>query len=328
MKLRLLGRWYIVMAPALAILLAACGGGGPATPTPTPTATLTPTPAGFLPTPTPEPTPTKAPGTRSGPLGDCPPQPQVLCTQPGDTSNVYQGASMSRAKHLRAQFYDAAYQWVLEPLRVREILRTLDREVVLEPYTIGGPLTRDRTRFELTVFWPEGAPPFPELPVTSVSFWVDLAAGAMGESTVQVQWPIPSEFGELLFRYLSDVIPTPPLPPPTATPTATIVPPGTVFFVHPEGELRWDGPDDRVYSLPDGHCGGLDPDFGTPALIVLEDDIGFWRYQPVRREAGWHWTGYYYGDWQLWQGDDALVIYLVHSDEERVAFEYQSYPCF
>lgn len=149
----------------------------------------------------------------------------------------------------------------------------------------------------------------------------------MGESTVRVQWPIPPEFGELLFRYFSDVTPTPPPPLPTWTPTPTIVPPGTVFFDHPEGELRWDGPDDRLYSLPEGHCGGPDADFGTPALIVLEDDIGFWRYQAVRRQADWHWTGYYHDDWQIWQEDDALTIYLVHRDERRIAFEYRSFGC-
>ena len=143
-----------------------------------------------------------------------------------------------------------------------------------------------------------------------------------------------------------------PTPEPSETPTATATPeavgflprptPGgrfapsdiltdlpttSISFDHPEGELRWDGPVEQVYTEPSGHCGQRDADFGVPALLVVEDEQAFWGARPVVREDGWRWTGYYHGDWQIWQGDEPRAAYLVHADEERVAFEYGAIFC-
>ncbi len=128
-------------------------------------------------------------------------------------------------------------------------------------------------------------------------------------------------------------LPTPigtqsPLPNFSQTPVALATPVRDTFFQHPKDRLLWDGPDDRVSSLLSGHCGDGDPDYGVPALISLaEDRLTFWRTQITLREAGWRWTGYYHGEWQIWQGDDAWTIYLVHAREEAFAFRYHQNIC-
>ena len=108
---------------------------------------------------------------------------------------------------------------------------------------------------------------------------------------------------------------------PQATPTRNI------FFSHPEGELRWDGPDGRVRSRLNGHCRIAGSEFGVPALILVEDGFVFWGALLIPREEGWGWTGYSHDEWYLWQGDDALKVYLVHAREPGVAFEYQFFLC-
>ena len=128
-------------------------------------------------------------------------------------------------------------------------------------------------------------------------------------------------------------LPTPigtqsPLPIFSLTPMALATPAQDTFFQHPKDRLLWDGPGDRVSSILSGHCGDADPDYGVPALISLaEDRLTFWRTQITPREVGWRWTGYYHGEWQIWQGDDAWTIYLVHAREEAFAFTYHHNIC-
>jgi hypothetical protein len=313
----------------LALVLVACGGGGDAGPTTTPTVKSTRTPAGFLAIPTTTPMPTDVPGTKLGPAGKCPPLPPVACALPGEADNVYQAVSMNGAVRLRARLYDGVERWVLDQSQVQEILRSLDREITLQPLDINGGNSEDGQRFELSVFWPQGQEPFPEFSMNPLFFSVDLSRGLMGESQVQVQWPLPAEFGELLARYLSDTGPTPPPPAATPRPTPTIVPPGAVFFDHPQGDLLWDGSDDRVRSMVEAHCGNYEVTqaFGVPGYIGVGREAGFWLNGPVRARGGWHWTGYEHGDWRIMQGDDPFIIYLVNTRESRIAFVYQSFPC-
>lgn len=313
----------------LALLAVACDiGGGDAGPTATPTVTSTPTAAGFLVIPTARPFPTDPPGTRLGAAGKCPPLPQAACALPGEAANVYQVVSMDRAVRLRARLYGGVERWVLDQSQVQEILRTLDHDITLQPLDINGGSSKDGQRFELSVFWPQGQEPFPEFRM--LFFSVDLSRGLMGEGQVQVQWPLPAEFGELLSRYLSDTEPTPPPPTATPRPTPTIVPSGAVFFDHPEGDLAWDGPDDRVRSMIGAHCGNDEVTlaFGVPGYIGVGREAGFWLNGAIRAREGWHWTGYEHRDWRLMQGDDPLIIYLVNTREPRIAFVYQSFPCF
>ena len=115
---------------------------------------------------------------------------------------------------------------------------------------------------------------------------------------------------------------------PTARPTALAV--TEIFFDHPDGELRWDGPDDRVSSQDVFHCGAdpdLKRDYGIPDLIVVDGLRSFFSPRSVSRGTDWAWTGYYTGDWQLWQEQDASVLYLVHAQEPRAAFEYLAALC-
>ena len=140
------------------------------------------------------------------------------------------------------------------------------------------------------------------------------------------QTPMPAAVGFL---------PTPigtrtPAPILSLTPVALATPARDIFFDHPEERLRWDGPDERVESMGEGHC-GPGPDlklaFGIPALIDVDEDMGFWFYGVVTRESDWGWTGYSHDEWQIWQGDDARTIYLVHAREEAFAFRYRQYHC-
>ena len=117
-------------------------------------------------------------------------------------------------------------------------------------------------------------------------------------------------------------------PPPTRLPTAQNIPsPENFPFEHPEGSLTWAGPDRRVSSQQLGHCGIGDPEFGVPALILVEDGGGFWGAQAVARQDDWRWTGYYHDGWQIWQGEDARKLYIVHVGDPRFGMEYVAFLC-
>ena len=118
---------------------------------------------------------------------------------------------------------------------------------------------------------------------------------------------------------------------PTLFPVAdipTVTPPADVVFHHPLTEdLRWGGPDGRVYSRYDGHCGNSDltREFGVPGLIA-EGKSNFYLRWAVERQETWRWTGHFYADWQIWQGDEFGTVYLVHTSEELIAFRYRLEP--
>ncbi len=167
--------------------------------------------------------------------------------------------------------------------------------------------------------------------------------GLRGEHTA-LQWDMPKGFLDLFTEGFSNATATPrptrPPPPPTISasefptrtprPTGTPVPQSDIFFEHPVGELFWDGPDDRVRSIGRAHCEPpreVREAYGVPDLVVTEPRGSFWFGEVTEREEGWRWTGYYHGNWQIWQADDPLVLYLIHDDEEEIAFLYKVRPC-
>lgn len=298
---------------ALGVLLvllatAACGDGGDE-PSQTRTSTSTPAPVGFLATATPEP----SKYGRCGSGGACP--------RAGDRVNLYDELHLDRALALRLD-RDASRRWVLERGRVQELLGMLDQEVTLETYAI--PFSPGPTLKLLL-------PPTPHNSPREVGFAIDVAMQRMGGSIRDqaMQWQMPSGFYELVLESLSDATPTVIPEALVPTPFPTLHPPVSIDFDHPEGALRWDGPDDRVTSAPEGHCGnaGLQDEFGLPVVIAVGDEFGFWLESVVGPEPSWHWTGYYHDDWQLWQGDDPGSVYLLHTREQRVAFEYLAFLC-
>jgi hypothetical protein len=329
-------RWLGLLFTALALLalvMIACGGSGSAEPDATPTITPTATGAGFLPTWTPGATftevPTETPlppGAKSGPVGSCPPYPAIICARPGDRINLYEELPMARIAALSvSQGNDV--QWVTEGERLRRLARMFDRGVLLEPYVIAPD--PEGERYSLALRWEHGEglalPAGSTLDVVPLTF--DTGTRVIGSQATGIQTALEPEFVELLFASFSSVTPTPQPPAPTRTPTPGLIPDGTLHFGHPAGELRWQGPDTRVYSMLGGHCAVTDESFGVPRFIELEDELGFWGSRQVPRQSGWHWTGYFHGDWQIWQGDDPLVIYLVNVNEEKIAWEYRSFPC-
>ncbi len=48
----------------------------------------------------------------------------------------------------------------------------------------------------------------------------------------------------------------------------------------------------------------------------------------VPLDDGWGWTGYHHDGWQIWQGDEPRRVYLIHPDQQTIAFEYESFACF
>ncbi len=240
----------IAVLALLALLLASCSGdGGP------------PGPVGFLPAWTPAPTATDAPGTLNGPFGKCPPRARFMCLTPGDTSNLYRDFQMARVESLRVS-RRGSERWVLGRDRVQAILRLLDREVVLEAFS-PDPFNVTPGAFGLTLVWSPGrgmrlddpatldGPPWgASATLDELALGVDPESGMISEAIVGIQGRLPQGFAELLVASLSSAKPTP-VTHDTPTPTATIVPPGTVRFFHPEGELVWDGPDDQVASEPE-----------------------------------------------------------------------------
>jgi len=145
----------------------------------------------------------------------------------------------------------------------------------------------------------------------------------MGSSDVLVQWPVTKEFVDLLLASLKDVTPTPlpPLPTPTATP---VLAKHGISFHQPGGTVRWGGPDDAVSTKGGNHCSvpsEMDK-FGLPMYIHVKPARWFLADRIVVRQDGWHWTGYYRGDWQIWQGDDSHTVYIVNAGEPRIAFQY------
>lgn len=305
-------------------VLVGCGDGSRVTPRLTP--------VGFLPIPTLTPAPNEPTPPYMHDRSDlCPGSSRQACVAPGDRVNMYTALSLDRATAL-VVYQRGVLQWALDRAAVQEVLRELDREVVLEPWT----LAASRGSLALTIVWPEGRglPNYDET-WDAIDFIVDPTAGLMGFPNFNVQWSMPEGFADLAFGVVSPITPTPAPPTPTPTPATyatqapTVLPSTEVFFDHPEGELQWDGPDDRVRSRKEAHCGDYDliEEFGTPALISVGSEAGYWLTAVVPRGSDWLWTGYYHGDWQIWQGADAFTVYLVDTAEQTAAFEYRSILC-
>ena len=316
-------RWMGGLAAlAVMVTLAACGTGS-AMP-----AGLTP--AGFLQIPTRTPAPVETVPYIHERSDLCPGYGRQVCIIPGDIVNLYDVLSLARAVALQV-FDSNGIRWILDE-DAQHVLRLLDADVVLE----SGKLPT-RNIFALSIIWPEGQGiPVYDHSLDSMEMLIDLNANAIGTAIAEsVQWPLPEGFVDLILASASDVTPTPqpqptrqpPRPPP---PTRTPLPTSSIFFDHPEDRLRWDGPDGNVYSLARGHCEApteIREAFGVPALIIIDDEIGFWFTRITSNVAGWNWTGYHHGEWQIWQGADPRSIYLLHSDDGQIAFEYRNFGC-
>ena len=255
--------------------------------------------------------------------------------EPGDDVNVYEEFLLAGVTSI--QVIERGFTtWVLDRIAVREILTQLDTGVQLEAWD--SPVERPLV---LIAHWPHGRGLDIQFGLLDrLDLIVDetaatIAAGAVGS---RVAFPMPDGFLELARASALDITPTltptdTPTPTPTLRPTSTptITPANVVFFDHPEGELRWDGPDDRVTSRDRAHCG---PDrevtetHGIPALISVADEYGFWFGRFVPLDDGWEWTGYHHDGWQIWQGDEPRLVYLVHPEQRGLAFEYESFGCF
>jgi hypothetical protein len=100
-----------------------------------------------------------------------------------------------------------------------------------------------------------------------------------------------------------------------------------------QGDVTWDGPDDRVQSIAQFHCGAaseLKQRFKLPDELLVHYDNGTFAYfnpTVVLSEPSWVWTGYYKSDWQVWRGNDARVLYLVKKSKPDVAFAYFASGC-
>ena len=106
-----------------------------------------------------------------------------------------------------------------------------------------------------------------------------------------------------------------------------------IDFDHPSGLVRWNGPDDRVSTEGNFHCGAapeLKETFRLPDVVLVRDNPGLHGYYSPSledRQDEWVWTGYYRGDWQLWQGSEPAIVYLVHSSRPDVGFAYHAHGC-
>ena len=256
----------------------------------------------------------------------------------GEKINVYEVLSLDRAVALTVTQRFGWRQWVLGEA-AQQVLSLLDTEVVLEPWSIS-----QRNPFTVSITWPQGQGiNYHGGMHQSIRTLIDRNTNVMGIlGDNPVQWPLPEGFVELILASASDVEPTPepsptrvPVTPPTPRPTETPVPRSDNFFDHPEGQLRWDGPDDRVFSLDEGHCGPpreIREEYGIPALVVIEGDGEFgdahWFVRVTSRElASTNLSDYYHGDWQIWQDDGGDALYLINSRHPETAFEYENYGC-
>jgi hypothetical protein len=245
------------------------------------------------------------------------------CPKAGDQVNLYRELHLENVRTLRLD-ENGGQRWVLDAKRAQVVLLGLDREVQIEPFAI--PASSGPT---LVAFWDEEQ--YGYRVERQLGFAIDPGIGRMGTriADVAIEWAMPAGLYAQLLSSLADVTPTATSPPPTWTPFPTLAPSPSLRFDHPRGELRWDGPDGRVSSQPEGHCGNynLTAAYGVPGYIQVGKELGLWLEAAVRLEPAWHATGYHHGEWQIWQGDDPEVLYLRQAGESRIAFLYRSFPC-
>lgn len=222
-------------------------------------------------------------------------------------------------------------RWILDGAMLREALKDLDQVVALEPYD---PRPNREARINMTIVWPRGEGiPWNSVPDDALDFILNPATGIIAYRNISLQWPMPEGFADAILAAARDITPTPRA---EATVQPGERPNGGTYLDHPDDELTWDGPDDRMksFSRDNEHCGppgALVYLYGIPGGFLFGDDFDtdpFFNYGgAVEPSDSWRWTGYYHGGWQIWQGDDPWSVYLVHADEERFAFEYRTYYC-
>lgn len=286
---------------------------------------------GFLPTATATP---KPPGARDGYFGTCPPFPGATCAVPGEHANLYIDLALDRGVSLEGSYCKQPHRYIFDRAQLTELLSTINRDTQSRMYTPPDFSTQDqclsdRTHFRFTLVFPDGAgPPRFSSGYPHLDGEADLEADTLSIGNSQVAWGVPAEFSLLLKRYLTSAGPSP-TPSARRVAPATIAPPAGLSFSAQDDPLIWDGSDDHVSSLARGHCenGDLVREFGIPASIIVDHKLGFWSARIVPRDPAWHWTGYYHGEWQIWQGHDPETAFLVYAPETRVAFEYKSAPC-
>lgn len=282
-----------------------------------------------LPVPTVTPWPSVTPITERQRAELCPNLPGNVELIPGDEVNLYEAFELESATDVAVVHDDI--EWLIGN-SVAELLRTLDQDVELQSGTFSRPLLL------LAVNYPRPGHEQCQRGPASVEMMISQDASLVrfpGFDTALA--PLPAGFAEAVLNAALPVTPTfepfptatPQAPRPTRTPV--VIPENAPFFNHPEDEeLRWDGPDDRVYSRARAHCQAdreVMEGYGIPGFIGVEDEAGFWATGPVMPPPGLRWTGYQHDGWEIWQGADPLVIYLVHPDLPAIAFAYRSFSC-
>ena len=288
---------------------------------------------GFLPIPTLPPFPTPTEIEKDDRHNQCPDLPREWCLQPGDVVNVYEALSLDQAVALRVT-HDLQVDWVLGE-DVQPVLRILNAPVEIEPWGLS-----QRSLVNVTVI----VPPYEDRQFyvshpAALELFIDVDSGVAGPTvpdTGRVQFDVPENFVVELLASLSTSAATPlpthtPRPyTPQPSPTLLLVSDNAPFFDHPEEELVWNGPDDRVYSRTRQHCAAPDvlrEEFGIPDLILVEDDNGYWAVAAVPPPQGLRWTGYHHEGWEIWQAENPKTIYLLHDDLDNIAFEYENFGC-
>ncbi len=312
-------RLMLVAAGFVVVLLVACGG----------ETSPEGSDFGFLPIPTQTPVPTITPLPQEAREELCPDLPRNVTFSVGDETNLYETLSLHSAVALLV-IHDQRQDWVLRA-DVEHVLKMLDSEVTLEAWDID-----QRKLFAVSAIMVEPGHDQCGPPVNPLQFLVDVDADRIGLADGgKVQAPIPVAFVRTVLDFLSDVTATPsPRPtrdPYTPGPTSTpvIVPDGAPFFGHPEEELVWDGPDDRVRSRDRAHCEhpDLHEAYGIPGLIAVNEEGGYWPIGAGPLADGLRWTGYHHDGWEIWQGEDPKTVYLLHDDLDDIAFEYENFGC-
>lgn len=310
----------ILLAAALmlAMLAAACSGGG---------SPPNEDDFGFLPIPTRTPVPTITPLSQEAREELCPALPENITFSVGERINLYDALILENSEAISV-FHSLSEDWILGE-NVDPVLSLLDREITQEPWDISHQdiIVDVRMKQPGSSQCGPGAGPY--------LFIIDRESERIGLPQARTQAPLPAGFVEQLLLSFSDVAatvePRPTLMPYTPGPTSTsiFVPDNAPFFDHPESELIWDGPDDRVRSRERAHCEhpDLHEAYGIPGFIAVEEGNGYWPISAGPPADGLRWTGYHHEGWEIWQGDDPKTIYLLHNDLDDIAFEYENFGC-
>lgn len=306
-------------------LLAACGGSANSSGTPSRSPALTP--VGFLPIPTQrsfEAPPTGA----SGPAAACSVVELMSCVKPGDVVNLYRDLQLHRVTNTG----------------LSAALKVLNRDAVAQGLDPNRNSALDVSG-TLVLSWTDDVTPTPLEAHgrfrNALVFFLHEGRGTISEKDGGVEFQVPAEFFSRLkaeSASLTTVVPqTPTLEPTLALPSSIGFP--TSGVVEPREGLPWDGPDKRVHSfapLPNWidviyRCWPVPTRAGVPQTLQVDpgtdETSGSFDFgSVVHREAGWRRTGYSHEGWQIWQADDAFVIYLVADSAPDIAFEYNWWP--